>query len=189
MIDMINKFKKTAFLVVAFLLSTVVYAQKTTPVSEEKTFLSWYYQNFLHSTKHISPILYLDSIYNWGIKNDVARDTLLDIYKNYKGNKSKDYLIISKSERLYINNQLNEMSGKIWTENLFKNSQMLDNYQKKNKTGFYSFSKPIFLRHNTYCIFSLYYYCGKLCAHGETSIYIKRNGAWSKWLLISEWES
>ena len=49
--------------------------------------------------------------------------------------------------------------------------------------------RAIFIRNNTLCIFSYSYNCGILCAYGETAVYIKDNGVWSKWLVISEWES
>jgi hypothetical protein len=199
---------KITSLALIFLI-TSAYTQKVESISEEETFLNWYFQNYLLKSKNDPPILYTDAIHTGSltaIKDDIIKDTLVDLKNSYANNEFKECLILTKSEKLYINDQLDKMTGKSWTENLMKNSQKLNNdsleiligkqglgwldkYYEKYKTGFYSFSKPIFLRNNTICIFSFDYSCGILCAYGETAIYFKHNGEWSKWLIISDWIS
>lgn len=193
---------KNTFLVLV-LFTKLTYAQKVENVIEEQVFLNWYYQNHLVKSKNDNPILYLDKIYTGDLKDDLARDTLIDIYADYKKRDIKEFLVLTKSERQYINNQIDEMTGKKWPEKLFKNSRMLNKDSLKTlydslgrrtdnnnyNTGHYGFSKPIFFRNNTLCIFRMYYYCGVLCAHGETVIYIKENRTWTKWLSITEWIS
>lgn len=205
---MMKHLKKILFLALLF-LNVAVYAQKVAHISEEKVFLNWYLSNYLLKLKNDSTILYINTYYTGSltaIKEEIIKDTLVDVKHSYENNEIKECLILTKSEKLYISEQLDKMKGHVWTNDLFKNSKMLnsgslhrligkqglgwhDKYYKRYKTGFYSFSKPIFIRNNTICIFSYSYNCGILCAYGETAIYIKDNGAWSKWLVISDWIS
>ncbi len=203
------KHLKKILLIAAFVVYTAAHAQKAEFISEEKTFLSWYFQNYLLKSKNDQPILYTNAIYTGSltaIKNDIVKDTLVDLKSNDENNELKECLVLTKSEKLYVSNQLDKMVGTRWTTNLPENSKMLnidrvqtligkqglgwhDKYYKRYKTGFYSFSKPIFIRNNTLCIFSYSYNCGILCAYGETAVYIKDSGVWSKWLILSEWIS
>ncbi len=193
---------RIAFVVIVF-FNTVAYAQNLEDPSEEQLFLNWFFQNYQPNFKNDPLILYTDAIHTGSlksIKESFSRDTLRSLR-----NGLKELLVLTTSEKLYINNQLDKMTGRIWHENLLKNSQMISldsiqtffekqgpgwtGYYKKYTTGFYSFSKPIFLRNNTICIFDYSYYCGSLCANGETGVYFKHNGKWSKWLTISTWIS
>lgn len=58
-------------------------------------------------------------------------------------------------------------------------------FHRKYGEGFYSFSKPIFLRNKTICIFYSSYSCGGLCGESEFGVYKKINGMWTLYMVLN----
>lgn len=117
--------------------------------------------------------------------------------KVLKKGRTLDSLILSQKEIEFIVGSL--VKPTIWKNNLFPNSIAVQNITeakqkmydlkmlKKDIEGiyFFSFSKPIFIRNNTICLFSIATLCGGSCGGFETYFLRKINGKWSKWMIVS----
>ncbi|TCC88170.1 hypothetical protein EZ428_20835 [Pedobacter frigiditerrae] len=105
-----------------------------------------------------------------------------------------DTLTFTKSEINYILKEQSLKPIKKWTKDLLPNSKIIAqdsinnifkdrtkgwNYFYKNiGQSFETFSNPIFVRNNTYCIFYKSNSCGWLCAGGNLSVYKKEGNNW-----------
>jgi hypothetical protein len=112
----------------------------------------------------------------------------------------QDTLTFTKSEIDYILKKSKNSSIKKWTKELvpvaklingdtinqiFKNGEKGWTYfYKKIGRDFTSFSAPIFLRNNKYCIFYSAIHCGWLCGGGQLILY-KREGA--EWKIVKSY--
>jgi len=116
---------------------------------------------------------------------------------------------LNTKEKRYVKSELNKMKKFVWSDSLFKNSILIKqdsiNYAfgKSNKSridgwgyfnthfgpGYYDFSKPIFIRNNTICIFYRGYHCGWLCGEGYVGIYVRKGNKWVIKQAISSWIS
>jgi hypothetical protein len=101
---------------------------------------------------------------------------------------------------LYTKEELSFIKGKKfpsiskWAEELFRNVKLVSNdtieaifkdrskgwayYYKHFGHGFSTFSVPIFLRNDSYCLFYSDYHCGGLCGRGTLTLYRKENNKW-----------
>src|SRR5437588_327384 len=135
-------------------------------------------------------IVYTDSIGDYTIsfiKEGLHRS---DIYNSPKIKANRRFPAFTAEEKRYINKELNKMQMYTWRDSLLSNYLLIKqdtiNAIFKNGVfdgwgyfnshfgeGFYNFSKPIFLRNHTICIFYKGYSCGHLCGEGDLTIYVK----------------
>ena len=133
------------------------------------------------------------------------------LYKTKKIENTKNYevtdsIILTKLELEYVVNEIKK-NKKIenWSRGLIENSKLISKkkvnkiFQDSSKgwkyfndkigSGFYSFSKPIFLRENSICFFYNSYGSGSLSGSGEFAVFVKENGEWKHFDAISFWIS
>ena len=132
------------------------------------------------------------------IKDDFNSDTIQI---------SADTLILTNAELKYIHDQLNKMDRPYLKSDLFDSTQIVSPssihrlfkkgigegweafYKRYSPKGYYVFSKPIFLRNDSLCIFYYGYSCGGLCGSGGLYIYKKTGSDWKPWLELFRWIS
>jgi hypothetical protein len=92
-----------------------------------------------------------------------------------------------------------------WTKDLFRNTRLVsgdtinaifkDNskwwtyFNKHIGHGFNTFSVPIFLRNDDYCLFYSDHHCGGRCGSGRLTLYKKENNRWIKVKFYCGWVS
>lgn len=146
-------------------------------------------------------ILYCDSVNSYAVEE--IRRALFDPGYN------SGLFTLSNKEKRYVKSELNKMRKYVWRDSLFKNSMLIKkdsiNYAfgKSNKSkmdgwsyfnthlgeGYYDFSKPIFIRNSTVCIFYKGHHCGWLCGDGVVAVYIKKGNKWIFKYGLSSWIS
>ncbi|MNY21558.1 hypothetical protein D3C86_1551150 [compost metagenome] len=151
--------------------------------------------------KNLEPIVYTDAI-STGVMKEFreafSHDTLIN-------NQSQPMLVLSKAEKNLIHSEIDKLNQKFVNKELLKKSHFIPNgkldlilkdpisgwsgFNKKYGKGYYSFSKPIFIRDSSICIFFSNFTCGMLCAQGELSVYKKSGGQWVKWFTLSDFIS
>lgn len=142
-------------------------------------------------------IIYSDKVYSVNdIRKALDHDTLPNIHF-VKRPYDTTIIVLTRDERAYINSELDQMMSRLWTDGLLDNSKMIPQdtidaifkdrtkrweyfYNKYGGGGFYSFSRPIFIRNNSICFFYREYSCGDLCASGELALYVNKKGKWVK---------
>jgi hypothetical protein len=94
-------------------------------------------------------------------------------------------------------------SLKKWTKEFFINIKLIssdtlktifrdrwwDYYFKHIGSGFNTFSSPIFLRNDTYCLFYADHHCGGLCGGGQLTLYKKEKNKWIRVKSYCNWIS
>ncbi len=172
---------------------------------ETKKFLSDVFRDKL--TQEV--FTYTDKIwpaYYDNIERSLKADTLQGALFPYRRDTPKEYIVLSKQEKVYIFKCLQEQKTKAWPDNLFPKSRLIlydtitaifkdrrrgwpyfNNHFARS--GFHSFTQPIFLRNNSLCIFYSDYSCGGLCGSGEFAVYRKQNGVWIKIISLYSWIS
>jgi hypothetical protein len=145
-------------------------------------------------------IIYCDSVNSYAI--DEIKRALFNA-------KYKTGFVLSKKEKVHVRSELKKMKGYVWQDSLMQNCTLIKkdsiNYAfgKSNKSlidgwgyfhdhfgeGYYDFSKPIFIRNNTVCIFYKGHHCGWLCGDGVVAVYIKRGNKWIFKYGLSSWIS
>lgn len=179
----------------------LLYGQKN-DLKKDTAFLNWFIQN--SSTRPFLTPYSIDSItvYSNGIsnkrideiKNILNADTLADIECK------KNIIVFNKYEREYILKQLEKMKSELWPEKLFKNSLMIDRdtintmfkktmvqqveFFRKYPHGYSFFSRPIFIRKNTICIFYSGYNCASNCFDDQLFIMRKEAEDWVPFILL-----
>jgi hypothetical protein len=126
--------------------------------------------------------------------------------ENTKNFVVKDSIILTKLELEYVVSEI-EKNRKIenWSRGLIENSELISKkkinkifqdkskgwkyFNKKIGSGFYSFSKPIFLRENSICFSYSSFGSGSLSGSGGFSVFVKENGKWELFDVISLWIS
>jgi len=137
-----------------------------------------------------------------GIKTQLNRDTIFD--NNWLTSEIK-FIILSKEEKKYINSELDKFKDFTWRQGLVPQFKIIRtdtvnaifNDRRRGwayfhtKYGLYihNFTKPIFLRNNTVCIFYKQYTCDYLCGFGTLDIYILKGGKWVVECQVSSWVS
>lgn len=159
-------------------------------------------------TKETLPIQaeYYDFI-NTQFPNDKLKCIVLD--SPSFGEIDKDYMlkmfhdlnsIISDEDRCYMMLQFDTPTNFKWEQGKLTNSIIVQNQQldsilhltrsitdfKNDKEyisvpyGYFKYSKPIFNKNKTLCIFAEYHECGFMCGGGSYGVYQKQNGNWKK---------
>lgn len=144
---------------------------------------------------------HLDNAYFKEIKKVLEHDTLVDAGYFLAPANPPTTLILGKNEKVFIQKKLKKMEGFFWEPRLFDKSKLLsasqflqfNNLQRHNMEyrykKMYSFSMPIFLRHNTICIFYSSYFCGMECGEGDLFVYLKEHGKWKRRIFLYGWQS
>jgi len=185
------KFHTTAYIILLLLFTKSLSAQD---YERDKRFINEVF-------KIESKIVVLDHLPTNGIQG-LSYDLNHDTVRNMGGNTSADLtLVLTKSERKYIRKQLREMNKPYLKADLFDTTIIISqsqldkifkgnfhgwpDFQKDyNCQGYYSFSKPIFLRGDNLCIFYHHYSCGLLCGNDDLAIYKKVGNKWQYWLQL-----
>jgi len=168
----------------------------------EKEFVKDFHEDFFEDrslTKH--KLIYLDYMDESTIDNLISsldRDTIEVLH-------SSDYIVLTQEEKKAIIDSLTSLKMNKLNLDRYPNTKVISSdtlnyifsnlsngwsifYQKYGE-GYYSFSKPIFLRNNTLCLFYYDYNCGDLCGKGNFSVYKKTWLGWKYYALIYSWMS
>jgi hypothetical protein len=186
-------------IVVLLAFSTVVNGQLN---KHQKKFI----ETFLNErgrTKY--PIYFLANNNNSALLEALKPDTLVDRMLYGGRDKPQNRLILTKKEKKDILFHLNKLKHLSWKDQFIPGLKLIsrdtvDYYLKdriygwqrmhdKGISGYYSFSNPIFLRNETFCIFQYDYSCGSLCGQGKIMVYRKENGRWKPYLNLGNWMS
>lgn len=135
-------------------------------------------------------------------------------WKDKNGNRIMTYskrgtpslkITFTPEEINYINLELNNLKFHGWRDGVLKNSVRIPAdtikkifygdyksygwlyFTKHYGKSYYSFSKPIFLRNGTVCLFYSGYYCDNQCGEGGFYIYLKINGEWKPLDFLYAW--
>ena len=116
-----------------------------------------------------------------------------------------DSITFNDSERKYIESEIQKNKLQKWSNELVKNAKIISNdtikkifserskgwnYFKKNiGEDFSTYSAPIFLRDNKYCLFYFSKSCGSLCGRGMLMFYKFENGKWKSVKSYCTWIS
>ncbi|MDB5158138.1 MAG: hypothetical protein JWR50_2845 [Mucilaginibacter sp.] len=182
-----------------FLLSLILASQIGNAQSRaDKKFI-----RFVISKEHI---LYAEKIGPYWIeqlKETINQDTLYR-YEGFRYYRSKlsdsDWFILTPSEKVFINNELDKMKDLLWKDNVVKKSLALTKARtekyKKERGGqsyynleyfhnrIYAFTKPVFIRNKTVCFFYL-----QVGGGGQLMIYIKSGKKWLRKFTPLLWVS
>ena len=115
-----------------------------------------------------------------------------------------DTTTYTKEELSFIKDQKSPLLAK-WTKEHFKNIKIIssdtinaifkDNakwwtyFNKHIGQSFNTFSVPIFLRNDTYCLFYSDHHCGGLCGGGNLTLYKKQDNKWKVVKSYCDWIS
>jgi len=154
-----------------------------------------------------SKIVYMNKVEESEIRHmqeAVTPDTLRDVWGVY-GFNPNDRLVLTQQERSYIQNEIKLQSDVTWTSQLFENGKVLTQatldslyrgsadswtyFKEHYGSSLYRFSKPIFIRKNSLCLFYYSYICGNRCGAGKLRIFRKAGATWVPWLVAYQWES
>jgi len=136
------------------------------------------------------------------MRESLNKDTL---FSNNWPKREVTYLVFSTEERAHINREIDKFINFKWRDGLVPQLKMISADTIKsifadrlkswryfyNKYGLYihEFTKPIFLRNNTICIFYKQFVCGDLCGFGTFDVYLLKEGKWVAEYHISSWIS
>jgi hypothetical protein len=115
-----------------------------------------------------------------------------------------DTTFYTKNELAFIKDK-KYPSIKYWTKEFFRNTILVSSdtitaiFKDKSKwwayfyknigSNFNTFSVPIFLRNDTYCLFYSDHHCGGLCGGGQLALYKKEKEKWIKVKPYCSWIS
>lgn len=191
----------TLFILIFLLPFSAVHAQSD---ATEKAFLQYFFKKI---TTKKTPLRYLKDHDYRELSRKILQDPISDAATGSDPSRVNNKLILTKQEKKYLSARLHQFRTLNWKEHLLPNSALisrdtLDRYLKnevygngweklydRGIQGFYSFSRPIFLRNETLCIFQADYYCGSLCGWGNITIYRKENKVWKPYINLISWVS
>ena len=103
--------------------------------------------------------------------------------------KKSKTITLTDEERLKINSELEALDITWLTRNFEKTILVTPEDSTHIPTGIsYKFSKPIFLRQNSLCLFYYGVSC-PMCGERKFAFYIKQKGKWTEYLTIFLWQS
>lgn len=86
-------------------------------------------------------------------------------------------------------------SSFVWTSDMFHSVRIMSKnatnefFKDRRRKGYYSFSVPIFLIDDTYCLFYSDYHCGYDCGEGHFKLYRNEKGKWTEVKTYCKWIS
>jgi hypothetical protein len=148
-------------------------------------------ENYARRNNDTTKIYYLDSM--------ALPSSILPLLKQkriyYKGG---DFIQLSDSEKKYISEKYYDLKSSVWEDSLIPYSKCIKNdssgkvltaIQNLNRSRhskwlyLWYFSKPIFLRNNTVCLFSVMAFNGS--GYHQTAFYKKdAEGKWNPWIVL-----
>src|SRR4030095_4643577 len=115
-----------------------------------------------------------------------------------------DTAVYTEDELIYLKNKQYAGLSK-WTSDVFGTIKLISNdtietifkdyskwwpyFYKNIGLGFDTFSLPIFLRNDTYCLFYSDHHCGRLCGGGRLTLYKKDHDKWIQFKSYCNWIS
>jgi len=146
------------------------------------------------------PLVYTDYLGEYAVSSLTN-----NIDRNMGNSQNNNSIVLSEKEKAFIRKEASKLLSVKWDNDIFKKAVVLtktkideifgkdgsywDGFYANYGKGYHSFSKPIFLRNKTICVFYQSYSCGSLCGHGSWDIYVKENGKWVSSLTIISWIS
>lgn len=112
-----------------------------------------------------------------------------------KGGVKIDSLILSSDEIDFIITNIQKPTS--WDMNMFPNSISVNNFDEaflkldrvnnklSERSYFYYFIKPIFIRDQSVCFISYGASCGASCGENESAFFRKVGATWEMWIIIS----
>ncbi|WP_026752492.1 hypothetical protein [Sediminibacterium sp. C3] len=83
----------------------------------------------------------------------------------------------------------------VWTSDIFNSVRIMSKnatnefFKDRRRKGYYSFSVPIFLKNDTYCLFYSDNHCGYECGEGHLKLYRNEKGKWTEVKTYCKWIS
>lgn len=155
----------------------------------------------IKETQDTNRIYYEDSILTYYTHTEIKQSLTNRIYTSVLKPYDTTSFEISKKEHRYILAQLELQRTKIWTENLFSNSEIIQAdsaWMVLNKMReieepkifpqtkrMWKFMKPIVFRNGTCALVYYHNFCGKNCGFEEIAFYTREGDKWKKILRVS----
>ncbi|AOW10718.1 hypothetical protein [Flavobacterium gilvum] len=173
-----NKIKIT---ITSLLISFIMQAQEK---SEAENFII----DFFKKREKDKVTYYTDKIWPFNLEGikDALKKTTLQI-RDTRFAKDIDEMPISivftNKEMDYVYNEIEKNNKEGWAKGKLKDVEFIASENRdKYGTAIYSFSKPVFLRNNTICIF---YYDGN--EMGTLRTFMKINSEWKYYSMFFQW--
>lgn len=186
-------------LLLGYMLACLIITKAPCQDLQSKAFLDHF---FGQSAK----IVYMNKLWESEIEqmqNALAQDTLYTL--GAMMNDPNDRLVLTQQEHHYIKNELSQQANLVWHSHLFEQGKVLTKatvdsiyndpargrsyFEQQYGSNLYSFSKPIFLRDYSLCIFYSGYSCGSRCGEGKLVVFKKEHETWLSWLELYRWIS
>lgn len=119
---------------------------------------------------------------------DLLTDTTTYTKEELSFIKDKEYPLLTKWAKESFGNT-NLVSSDTINPIFEDNSKWWTYFNKHIGRSFNTFSTPIFLRNDTYCLFYSSHHCGGLCGGGNLALYKKQNNKWTVVKTYCDWIS
>jgi hypothetical protein len=103
---------------------------------------------------------------------------------------ARSNIFLTRPERKFIVQKSLSKEKAVWRDSLFnqarKTSENYSIYESRRnyKIKYFAFSKPIFIRNNSICLFQLIYMFSAEGGYKQLYFYKKENDIWEKWIMI-----
>ena len=184
--------KYTCFLLL-FFMPAVIHAQS----GKEGIQLIEY---LIRQKQGTARIIYIDSI-GWSNYIEFVKQKLAKRKLKGVGWKKSNSIVLTKTERAYIFNQLDAYKNQVWDDSLFIHSirisendcsRYLQQFALAKQFGrvksgnqYWRFTTPVFIRGGSMALIGIVYMCGGLCGEDELSFYKKTDSGWQRWVMVS----
>lgn len=147
--------------------------------------------DFNFSDKNTMVVSDLDSFRIHHILNAINEPANQSRIRFLKDSLKSETIKFTAEEKLLIKGHI-EMPGKTWLTRNFENVTITtrpDTIYTKSDYKLFNFSRPVFLRSNSICVFYQQSSCGGLCGHANLGLYRKLNGRWILVWTFFQWIS